>query len=137
VRRQRGGRLGLPGAIGARLAYPDQPILLLSGDGAIGFTLGELESSIKHSAPCCIVVADDKAWGIVVSGQRQAHGPDGVLASRMAEARYAQIADAFGAIGIRADSPQRLNAAIRQGLAADRTTLIHTPIAIGGPADRS
>ena len=126
---------GLPGGVAARLAYPDRPVLLLSGDGSIGFTLGELETSVKHSAPFVVLVADDQAWGIVVSGQRQAYGSEGVLASRMSETRYAQIADACGAIGVRADDPLRLNAALKQALAADRTTLIHVPIAIGGPAD--
>jgi len=126
---------GLPGGIAARLAYPNRPILLLSGDGSIGFTLGELETSVKHSAPFVVLVADDQAWGIVVSGQRKESGAGGVLASRMSEVRYAQIADACGAIGVRADDPLRLDAALKQAFAANRTTLIHAPIAIGGPAD--
>ncbi|HUT35440.1 MAG TPA: thiamine pyrophosphate-binding protein [Planctomycetota bacterium] len=127
---------GLPGAIGAKLAYPKSPVLLLSGDGAFGFTVAELETSVKHSAPFVIVLADDRAWGIVVSGQRAAHGPEGVLASRMAEVDYAKLAEAFGAVGVRAETPAELSAAIAQGLAADRTTLIHVPIAILGPADQ-
>jgi acetolactate synthase-1/2/3 large subunit len=126
---------GLPGGIGARLAYPHRPILLLSGDGAIGFTIAELETSVKHGAPFVIVLADDLAWGIVVSGQREAYGPEGVLASRMAEVRYDKVAEAFGAIGVRVERPEELGPAIRKGLAADRTTLIHVPISILGPAD--
>jgi len=126
---------GLPGAIAARLAYPKRPLILLTGDGSIGFTLAELETSVRHSAPFVIVLADDTAWGIVVSGQRAAHGPEGVLASRMTEVRYDKVAEAFGAIGVRAETPEELRAAIERGLAANRTTLIHTPIAIGGPAD--
>ena len=126
---------GLPGAIGARMAYPDRPILLLSGDGAFGFTIGELETAVKHSAPFVVVLADDRAWGIVVSGQRAAYGPEGILASRMAEVRYDQVAEAFGARGIRAETPEALAEAIASALAADETTIIHTPIAIGGPAD--
>ena len=126
---------GLPGAIGARMAYPDRPILLLSGDGAFGFTIGELETAVKHSAPFVVVLADDRAWGIVVSGQRAAYGPEGILASRMAEVRYDQVAEAFGARGIRAETPEALAEAIGSALTADETTIIHTPIAIGGPAD--
>jgi len=126
---------GLPGAIGARLAYPQRPILLLSGDGAFGFTMGELETAVKHSAPFVIVLADDRAWGIVVSGQRQAYGPEGILASRLAEIDYAKLAEAFGAIGVRIERPEDLGPAIQRGLKADRTTLIHVPIAIEGPAD--
>jgi len=127
---------GLPGALAARLAHPNGPVLLLTGDGSIGFTLGEIETSVKHSAPFVIVLADDKAWGIVVSGQRQAYGADGVLASRMAAVRYDKLAEAFGAIGVRAETPEELSAAIKEGLAANRTTLIHTPVAIAGPADK-
>lgn len=127
---------GLPGAIGAKLAYPKRPVLLLTGDGAFGFTIAELETSVKHSAPFVIVLADDRAWGIVVSGQRAAYGPDGILASRLAEVDYAKLAEAFGAIGVRADTSEQLSKAIKKGLAADRTTLIHVPIAILGPADQ-
>jgi len=126
---------GLPGAIGAKLAYPKRPVLLLSGDGAFGFTIAELETSVKHSAPFVIVLADDRAWGIVVSGQKAAYGSEGILASRLAPIDYAQLAEAFGAVGIRAETPAVLSDAIRQGLAADRTTLIHVPIALLGPAD--
>lgn len=127
---------GLPGAIGAKLAYPRRPVLLLSGDGAIGFTIAELETSLKHSAPFVAVVADDRAWGIVVSGQKAAYGPEGILASRMAEVDYGQVADGFGAVGIWAETPEALSDAIREGLAGERTTLIHVPIAILGPADK-
>lgn len=126
---------GLPGAIGARLAYPGRPILLLSGDGAFGFTLAELETAVKHSAPFVAVVADDRAWGIVVSGQRKEHGPEGVLASRMAEVRYDMVAEAFGAVGVRAETPEALSKAIGDGLRSGRVTVIHAPIALGGPAD--
>jgi len=71
-----------------------------------------------------------------VSGQRAAYGPDGILASRLAEVDYAKLAEAFGAIGVRADTSEQLSKAIKKGLAADRTTLIHVPIAILGPADQ-
>jgi acetolactate synthase-1/2/3 large subunit len=126
---------GLPGAIGAHMAYPGRPILLLIGDGSFGFTLAELETAVKHGAPFVAVVADDKAWGIVVSGQRKQHGPDGVLASHMAEVRYDQVAEAFGAVGVRAETPEALSNAIAEGLKSEKVTVIHTPIALAGPAD--
>ena len=42
---------GLPAAIGAKLLHPARPVLLLSGDGAIGFTITELETAVRHRAP--------------------------------------------------------------------------------------
>jgi len=126
---------GVAGAIGARLAYPRRPVILLSGDGAFGFGLAELETSVKHSAPFVAVVAADDAWGIVVSSQLKHSGADGVLASRMAEVRYDALAHAFGARGIRAETSQELTRAIEEGLRSETTTIVHAPIALGGPAD--
>jgi acetolactate synthase-1/2/3 large subunit len=126
---------GLPGAMGARLAYPDKPIILLSGDGAFTFTVAELERAAAHELPFVVVLADDCAWGIVVSGQCQAYGEEGVVCSRTGPIDYVRLAEACGCIGIRVESPAELAAALEQGLQATRPVVIHVPIAGGGPAD--
>jgi len=127
---------GVAGAIAARLAYPRRPVILLSGDGAFGFALAELETSLKHSAPFLAIVASDDAWGIVVSGQLRAYGPEGVLASRMSPLDYANVARGFGAVGLTATSPEKLADAIRKGLESHLTTVVNVPISLGGPADQ-
>ena len=126
---------GLPGAIGAKLTYPDRPVVLLTGDGALGFTIAEFETAVKHRTPFVVLLADDQAWGIVVSGQQASYGPDGVLASRMAPVRYDLVAEGFGAKGMRVERPGEIAAALREGLKADVPVLIQVPIATGGPAD--
>ena len=78
---------GVPGAMGARLAFPDKPVLLLSGDGAIGFGIAEFESAARQNLPFVTVLADDKAWGIVVSGQRKSS--DGSVASEFSAVEFA------------------------------------------------
>ena len=62
---------GLPGAIAAKLAHPERPVLLLSGDGSAGFTVTEIETALRFHTPYVGVIADDSAWGIVVDGQRE------------------------------------------------------------------
>ena len=126
---------GLPGAMGAKLAYPDRPVILLSGDGAFTFTVAELECATRHRLPFVILLADDQAWGIVVSGQQRRYGEDGVMASRTGSIRYDLVAEGFGAIGVHVERPEDIRPAIQKGLSADRPTLIHVPIATGGPAD--
>ena len=126
---------GLPGAIAAKWAVPDRPVILLSGDGSIGFTLTEFNSAVRHGTPFVVVLADDRAWGIVLSGQEERYGPDGVLASRLGEIRYDRVAEGLGAIGIRVERPEEIGPAVERGLAVDRPTLIHVPIRTGGPAD--
>lgn len=126
---------GIAGGVAAKLAYPDRPVILLSGDGAIAFGLVELETAVRHETPFVVVLADDRAWGSVVSGQIETYGPEGVVASRMGPVDYAKVAEGLGALGTRVERPEEIAPAIRAALAADRPTLIHVPVAFGGPAD--
>ncbi|MBO3802345.1 MAG: thiamine pyrophosphate-binding protein [Candidatus Brockarchaeota archaeon] len=126
---------GVPGAMAAKLAYPERKVLLLSGDGAFGFTITELESAARQGLPFVAVVANDQAWGIVVSGQMQASGEEGVIASRLGPTRYDEVAKAFGLVGVRAGSVEELASAIRKGFESKLPTVIDVPILQGGPAD--
>jgi len=129
---------GVPGAMAARLAFPDRPVLLLSGDGAIGFGIVELASASCQEVPFVAVVADDQAWGIVASGQRRSYGFTVASELGSAEVRrvdYAQVAEGFGAQAMRVERPEEIAQAVRDGFESGRPTLIHVPIARGGPAD--
>ena len=126
---------GIPGAIAAKLEYPDRAIILLSGDGAIGFALTELETAVRQNTPFVAVVADDRAWGIVAGGQRRRYGPEGVVASRLGPVAYDVVAEGFGALGIRVERPDEIGPAIARGLASGRPTLVQMPIAVGGPGE--
>lgn len=124
---------GLPGAIAAKLLHPDRPVLLLSGDGAIGFTIAELEIAVRHQVPIVVVVADDQAWGIVASGQKRSLGEP--IASLLGPVDYAKVAQGFGARGVVVRNPDQLTAATREALAAGRPTVIEVPLALLGPTD--
>ncbi|MBI2939434.1 MAG: thiamine pyrophosphate-binding protein [Chloroflexi bacterium] len=126
---------GMAGAIAARLAHPDRPVILLSGDGALGFGIVELETAVRHNLPFVAVVADDCAWGIVVSGQQSQYGPEGVIASRLGPVRYDLVAEGLGALGLGVGRPEEIAPAVARGLASGRPTLIQVPIEGGGPAD--
>jgi len=125
---------GVPGAMAARMAYPDKPVLLLSGDGALGFGLVEFESAARQGIPFVAVVADDSAWGIVASGQEPRYGRR--LCSDIGPADYAGAAAALGARGVHARTTEELHAAIDEAWKQSRPTLIQVPVAPGGPADR-
>lgn len=126
---------GLSGAIGAKLAFPEKKVLLLSGDGAFGFNVGELDTAIKHGIPFVAVVAVDEAWGIVVSSQRRLVGEEGVIASRLPHLRYDKIAEAFGAKGFHVEDVEGLKNAILEGFNSNVPTVIQVPILWGGPRD--
>lgn len=119
---------GVPGAIAAKLTRPDQSVILLSGDGAIGFALMELETAVRHNTPFVVILADDREWGSVVTGQERTYGSEGVVASRLGPVAYDDVARGLGAEGKRVKSVAELDAAIEEGLASGRPTLIQVPI---------
>jgi acetolactate synthase-1/2/3 large subunit len=124
---------GLPAAIGAKLLHPARPVLLLSGDGAIGFTITELETAVRHRAPIVAVVADDQAWGIVASDQKKSWGAP--IASLLGPVDYAYVARGFGARGVTVTRPHELATAIHEAFASGLPTLIEVPIALQAPTD--
>jgi acetolactate synthase-1/2/3 large subunit len=124
---------GLPAAIAAKLIHGDRPVLLLSGDGAIGFTIAELETAVRLRVPIVAVVADDQAWGIVASDQKRSLGEP--IASLLGPVDYARVAQGFGARGVTVTQPQDLAPAIRQAFDSGQPTLIEVPIALQGPTD--
>jgi acetolactate synthase-1/2/3 large subunit len=124
---------GIPGAMAVRSLYPEEPILVLSGDGSATFTIAELETATRQGLPFVCVIADDRAWGIVVSNMRKMGKP--MVGAKLGPIRFDQVAQGFGACGLRIEDPRELPQAIREGFRADRPTLIHVPIRIGGPSD--
>jgi len=123
---------GVPGAIAAKLALPDKPVLLLSGDGAIGFGIAEFESAARQNIPFVAVLADDQAWGIVVSGQQKSGS---TVASEFGPVEFSKIAEGFGARGVKVERPEELAPAVLTAFEAHKPTLIHVPVVVRGPAD--
>ncbi|NWF56798.1 MAG: thiamine pyrophosphate-binding protein [Syntrophaceae bacterium] len=124
---------GIPAAIAVRSLYPQNPVLLLSGDGSATFTIAELEAASRQKLPFVCVVADDCAWGVVISmSRRRGSIPVG---AKLGPIQFAKVAQGFGARGVLITDPKQLPAAIKEGFSAEYPTLIHVPIAGGGPTD--
>jgi acetolactate synthase-1/2/3 large subunit len=90
---------GLPYAIGAKLAAPDRPVYLISGDGAIGFNIQELETARRYGANIVVIVSCDRGWGMERSSQMFAQIGGLVECELYPDARYDLVAQAFGCHG--------------------------------------
>ena len=126
---------GLGGVMAAKLAHPERPAILLSGDGSMGFNTADWEAAVRHSLPFVAIVADDQAWGIVVSGQKRRLAGGELVACQLGPIRFDRIAEACGALGLFVEEPSAIGPAIAKGLASGCPCLIQVPIAPGGPAD--
>ena len=114
---------GIPGAVAANYFRPHKPVLLLSGDGSAGFTLGDIQTAVRFQTPFTAVVAHDSAWGIVVDEQ-----PEGrAVGSRLSEIRFDRVAEALGGRGVYIEKADQLAPAVKDGLSSNTVTFIHVP----------
>ena len=110
---------GLPGGLGAALAAPAAPVVAITGDGGFNMMLGELETARRAGVGLTIVVVNNAASGYVKALQH-AMFRGRYQSSDLVEMDYAAIASAMGCNGLRVEGPERLGAALRDGL-AERT----------------
>jgi acetolactate synthase-1/2/3 large subunit len=97
----------VPAAMGAKLAFPDRPVLAVCGDGGFGMSIHALMSAVQESIPIAVLVFNNAALGWVLHGM----GSRAVAAS-FAEFDHAAIARSVGCDGIRVGTASDL----RQGL---------------------
>jgi acetolactate synthase-1/2/3 large subunit len=88
---------GLPAALGLALTHPGRPVFNLTGDGAFGFTLNELDAARRLRLPVISIVHNNAAWGVIRQGQRMAL--DFELGTDLEDTDYAAIARGFGCHG--------------------------------------
>lgn len=115
---------GLPGAIGAQLAAPGRRVVGITGDGGLNMTIGELETARRCGAPVIMIVVNNAASGYVKALQHAVFGGN-YQSSDLSELNYANIAENFGAQGLRVENPADLASALARGLAErSRPTVI-------------
>lgn len=118
---------GFSTALGAKVAQPDRPVLSISGDGGFLFGVQEMATAVQHKIATVSVVFDDGAYGNVRRMQQQQYG-NRVIASDLRNPDFVKLAEAFGMLGLRANSPDELRSAIEKGFASGAPTLIHAPV---------
>lgn len=118
---------GFPTALGAKVALPETPVVSVNGDGGFGFCLNELSTMAKHEIPAVVVVFNDGAFGNVRRIQQDQFAGR-TIASDLQNPDFPKLAEAFGIVGRRAETPPALAAAVRESLTAEEPTLIEVPV---------
>jgi len=117
---------GFAMALGAKVANPDKPVLSIAGDGGFMFTVQELATAVQHGINTVTIVFNDGAYGNVRRMQKQDYGGT-MIATELRNPDFVKLAEAFGAQGLRAETPEQLREAIDNGFAANVPTLIDVP----------
>ncbi len=104
-----------------------KPVIAVEGDSAFGFSGMEVETICRYHLPVCVVVFNNNGVyrGTDVNGSG---GADVAPTVFVKGARYEMMMQAFGGVGVVANTPAELGAAMREAVASGKPTLINAII---------
>jgi len=118
---------GLAAAIGAKAAAPGRPVVAIMGDGAIGYTMIEIQTAISQKLPIVIIVLDNEAWGAEKAYQQEFFGGR-LLGAEIISPRFDKFAESCGGRGIWVEGPGQMAPALTEAFASNETTVIQGKI---------
>jgi acetolactate synthase-1/2/3 large subunit len=123
------GTLGfeLPTGLGAKVAAPDRPVVVIAGDGGFMFNVGELATAVQHNLSVVTILFNDNAFGNVLRTQDDEYGGRRI-ASQLRNPDFVRLAESFGARGLRAAGPDQLGSCLRSALAQEGPSVIEVPV---------
>jgi acetolactate synthase-1/2/3 large subunit len=115
---------GLPAALGAQAARPDKTVIDIAGDGSIQMNIQEMTTAVQFGLPVKIAILNNRYLGMVRQWQElfydrcyactdMAHAPD-----------FVKLAEAFGAIGLRATTPKEVGPVIKKALSVNKPVIM-------------
>lgn len=119
---------GFPASIGAKAARPSVPVVDIAGDGSFNMTENSLAVSVLDNLPVIVFLMNNYMLGMVAQWQRTFYNRRYMGVHQNSCPDYSKIAQAYGAQGIKAQSMQELEKAIRIGLKSDVATVIDITI---------
>jgi acetolactate synthase-1/2/3 large subunit len=110
------------------MAAPERPVYLISGDGALGFNIQELETARRYDLQVTVIVVCDSGWGMERSSQMFAQIGGMVETELYAGTRYDQVAEAFGCHGELVETEAALQPALERATASGKPALIQVMV---------
>jgi len=114
--------VGIPAAIGAKLGDPSRDVVCITGDGAAGFNIMELQVAVREGVKVTLVVMAEGEWSMEIPNEIARWGK--TFGTRMGEVRWDQVAQGLGAHGAYVDSMADLPAALAGAAAHPGPALI-------------
>ncbi len=100
-------------AIAARLARPDRQVILLSGDGAFGFSAMEFDTMVRHRIPVVCVVGNNGIWALEKHPMQSMLGVS-IAADLGQRTRYDKVVEALGGYGEMVERPAEVRPALER-----------------------
>jgi acetolactate synthase-1/2/3 large subunit len=114
---------GLPAAVGVQMAHPGALVIDIAGEASVQMTMQELSTAVQYDLPIKVFVLNNEYMGMVRQWQQLLHG--GRYSHSYSEALpdFVKLAEAYGAVGLRAEKPDELDAKIETMISVNRPVL--------------
>ena len=115
---------GFPAAIGAKVAHPDKMVFSISGDGSIQMNIQELATSVENNIPVKVVILNNRYLGMVRQWQELFYQERYSASDLGSTPDFVKVAEAYGAIGLRAQKPSEVVSVLKEGIKAKKTVFM-------------
>ena len=122
---------GPPAAVGAQIAHPGKPVVVVLGDGGFMFSVNELATAVKYRLPLAIVLMNDDRYGAIEWLQQKMFKRSGE--TELANPDFPAMAKSFGASGERLPNVVALPDALARAFKAEGPTLLELSLAVQPP----
>lgn len=115
---------GLGAAIGAKTAFPDKTVVNIAGDGGFRMNMNEIATAVRNNVPVIEVIIDNRVLGMVRQWQTLFY--EGRYSHTVLEDQvdYVKLAEAMGAVGIKAETPEEFSRAFKTALSLNKVAVI-------------
>ncbi|MBT3555694.1 MAG: thiamine pyrophosphate-binding protein [Chloroflexi bacterium] len=122
------GNLGFafPTALGAKVGNPDKPVICVSGDGGFMYNSSEISTAVKYGINLVTVIYNDGHYGNVARDMDDDFG--GTYETDFVNPDFVKLAEAYGAVGIRAEGPLDVKNVLPKALAMNKPVFIDVPV---------
>jgi acetolactate synthase I/II/III large subunit len=116
----------LPGAIAAKLAYPDRKVLAVMGDGSFLMNVQELETATREHTSFVVLIWVDDSYGLIEWKMDMELGRHSYV--NFTNPDFTRLAESFGAKGYRIERAEDLLPTLQRALADDALSIIACPV---------
>jgi len=115
---------GFPAAIGAQAAFPDRLVIDIAGDGSIQMCIQELIVAVENNLPVKVAILNNQYLGMVRQWQQHFYERRYAQTCLSAAPDFVKLAEAYGAVGLRAKKPNEVEPIIREAFATPRPVIM-------------
>jgi len=118
--------IAVPGAIAAKLAFPDRQVVAVTGDAGFMMNSQEIETAMRLNTPIVILIWNDSGYGLIEWKQMNQFGRKSNV--DFTNPDFVKYAESFGAKGYRVEKAGDLEAILETALADNTVSIIDCPV---------